>query len=159
MDFNVPATYFGRIISKQTCQNHAWLLRLRVKQPNGIWESIFCIPTGKNYQQQRLAWLHRISRKNFVSSKNTGLCELTPGLDYDCTTSSGIGHSTLASSDPSASAGLATHALVFMLGGVMSRWKQAVAYHFSADFFDAKQVLAILIRKSEATGLSVDCNF
>ncbi|XP_075746941.1 uncharacterized protein LOC142804173 isoform X2 [Rhipicephalus microplus] len=69
------------------------------------------------------------------------------------------GHSTLASSDPSASAGLATHALVFMLGGVMSRWKQAVAYHFSADFFDAKQVLAILIRKSEATGLSVDCNF
>ncbi|XP_049275466.1 uncharacterized protein LOC125759967 [Rhipicephalus sanguineus] len=85
--------------------------------------------------------------------------QLTPGLDYDCTTRSVIGHSTVASSDPSAPAGLATHALVFMLGGVTSRWKQTIAYHFSADSFDAKQILAILfdiIRKCEAIGLSVD---
>lgn len=86
--------------------------------------------------------------------------QLTPSLDYDCTKSSVIGHSTLASSDQSAPAGLATHALVFMLGGVTSRWKQTVAYHFSPDSSDKKQVFNILfdiIRKCEAIGLSVDC--
>lgn len=70
------------------------------------------------------------------------------------------GYPTVTSSDPSAAAGFATHALVFMLGGITSRWKQTVAYHFSADSFDAKQVLAILfdiIARCEAIGLSVDC--
>lgn len=29
----------------------------------------------------------------------------------------------------------ATHALVFMLGGVTSRWKQTVAYHFTGNIY------------------------
>ncbi|XP_077524439.1 uncharacterized protein LOC144136208 [Amblyomma americanum] len=57
--------------------------------------------------------------------------QLTPGLDYDITTRSVIGRPTLPSSDPSAEPVLATHALVFMLGGIASRWKQTVAYHFT----------------------------
>ncbi|KAK8768163.1 hypothetical protein V5799_015371 [Amblyomma americanum] len=59
--------------------------------------------------------------------------QLTPGLDYDITARSVIGRPTLPSSDPSAETVLATHALVFMLGGIASRWKQSVTYHLTAD--------------------------
>ncbi|KAK8762028.1 hypothetical protein V5799_026701 [Amblyomma americanum] len=86
--------------------------------------------------------------------------QLTPGLDYDITTRSVIGRPTLPSSDPSAEPVLATHALVFMLGGIASRWKQTVAYHFTAESFDAAKVLDLLfeiIRRCESIGLSVDC--
>ncbi|KAL3192994.1 hypothetical protein MRX96_058500 [Rhipicephalus microplus] len=38
-------------------------------------KAFLCIPTGKNDQQRRSTWLHRIGRKNFASSKNTRLCE------------------------------------------------------------------------------------
>ncbi|XP_077484851.1 uncharacterized protein LOC144094839 [Amblyomma americanum] len=54
------------------------------------------------------------------------------------------GRPTLHSSDPSAEPVLATHALVLMLGGIASRWKQTVAYHFTAESFDAAKVLDLL---------------
>ncbi|KAL1485431.1 hypothetical protein MTO96_031986, partial [Rhipicephalus appendiculatus] len=57
--------------------------------------------------------------------------QLNPGLDYDASTGSIIGHPTIRPSNPEAKEELATHALVFMLAGLTTRWKQAVAYHFT----------------------------
>lgn len=56
--------------------------------------------------------------------------QLTPGLDYDSSTKTVIGHATVPPSGR-ASGGDATHGLVFMLAGLSSRWKQTVGYHFT----------------------------
>ncbi|XP_040071216.2 uncharacterized protein LOC115326004 [Ixodes scapularis] len=53
----------------------------------------------------------------------------------------------------------ATHALVFMLAGMASRWKQVVAYHFTGNSFDPKEVKDILfniIKKCEGLQMVVD---
>ncbi|XP_064468698.1 uncharacterized protein LOC135382960 [Ornithodoros turicata] len=60
--------------------------------------------------------------------------QLAPGLDYDCTTHSVTGRPTIPPSDPTTEPILATHALVFMLAGVKTRWKQTVAYHFTGKY-------------------------
>lgn len=52
----------------------------------------------------------------------------------------------------------ATHALVFMLAGVGSRWKQTVAYEFTGKSISAeelKEELFTVIRKSYEVGISV----
>lgn len=55
---------------------------------------------------------------------------------------------------------VATHALVFMLAGVSTRWKQTVAYHFTGNSFPslaAKDVILKLIQMSFDVGLTVVC--
>lgn len=55
---------------------------------------------------------------------------IVPKLEYDTSTGSVRGYATLAVPGAPAKS-IATHALVFMLGGVSSRWKQVVGYHYT----------------------------
>lgn len=86
--------------------------------------------------------------------------QLTPGLVFDNASGTLLGARTLPLADGSLPSGsLATHALVFMLGGVSSRWKQTVAYHLTGNFFHAKSVkdfITQIIRDSEKSGLTID---
>lgn len=65
--------------------------------------------------------------------------KLTSGLAYNPSKRTAIGRPTIPSADDSCPEdALATHALVFiMLGGVTTRWKQAVAYEFTGNSFSA----------------------
>lgn len=51
---------------------------------------------------------------------------ITEGINYDVASKTFIGEVTLPQHK-----GNATHGLVFMLGGISSRWKQVVAYYFT----------------------------
>lgn len=54
--------------------------------------------------------------------------------------------------------GLANHALVFMLGGITTRWKQTVAYHFTGQGMDGtvlKQIALDIIQEAHKIGLHV----
>jgi len=55
---------------------------------------------------------------------------ITEGITYDVGTKTFIGDVTLPQHQ-----GVATHGLVFMLGGVSSRWKQTVAYYFTGKYY------------------------
>jgi len=54
---------------------------------------------------------------------------ITEGITYDVGPKTFIGDVTLPQHQ-----GIATHGLVFMLGGVSSRWKQTFAYYFTGKF-------------------------
>ncbi|KAH7959930.1 hypothetical protein HPB49_015134 [Dermacentor silvarum] len=85
--------------------------------------------------------------------------QISPGLDYDASIGSIIGQPTIGLSNPALNDELASHALVFMFGGLTSRWKQAVAYHFTGSSFDAQQVndcLFELVQRAEAAGMIID---
>ena len=54
--------------------------------------------------------------------------------------------------------GDATHALVFMMGGIRTHWKQAVGYWFTPDGVDGKEfhpILEDLIKRASDIGLHV----
>lgn len=53
---------------------------------------------------------------------------ITPGKVFDTSLNKYFGDVTLPGHT-----GMATHVLVFMLGGVTTRWKQVVAYHFTGN--------------------------
>lgn len=63
--------------------------------------------------------------------------QLTPGLDFDSSTASVIGAATVPPSKGPSSLSPATHALVFMLAGMSSRYKQPIAYHFTSTITSA----------------------
>lgn len=78
---------------------------------------------------------------------------ITPSKVYDISTSSYIGNVTLPNHS-----GVATHALVIMLGGISTRWKQTVAYYFSGDSVNGTvydKILTEVITKSEDLGLKI----
>lgn len=52
----------------------------------------------------------------------------------------------------------ATHAVVFILGGIRTHWKQVAAYHLTGNSFSAKamkQVIVDIINECEKIGISV----
>lgn len=52
----------------------------------------------------------------------------------------------------------ATHALVFMIAGISSRWKQIIAYYYTGDSVDStklKSIVCSIIEKAEKIGLHV----
>lgn len=55
---------------------------------------------------------------------------ITEGITYDVASKTFIGDITLLQHQ-----GIATHGLVFMLGGISSRWMQTVAYYFTGKYF------------------------
>lgn len=66
------------------------------------------------------------------------LCSLTldelsieSKYEFDATTGSIMGGVTFPGSS-----GAANHAIVFMLSGIASRWKQTIAYHFTGTSID-----------------------
>ena len=105
----------------------------------------------------------KIKIENFKDEREKDCClildemAITPGQNYDNTTSNYIGFITVGD-EPSST--FATHALVFMVAGVLSRWKQTVAYHFTGDSINGEYlgnfVKQILIKCSNI-GLNVIC--
>ncbi|KAG8232011.1 hypothetical protein J437_LFUL011952 [Ladona fulva] len=83
---------------------------------------------------------------------------IKPALEFDASVGRIIGNSTLKDSQ-NKEYSLTTHALVFMLGGMSTHWKQTVGYHFTGPSFCArvvKEVMFDLIMKCEELGLSID---
>lgn len=78
---------------------------------------------------------------------------ITPTVEYDASSGKLLGNVTLPNHT-----GNATHAMVIMLGGVTSRWKQTVAYHFtgnSTDGAEMKPIVLDVIKQATDTGLHV----
>ncbi|KAH8022388.1 hypothetical protein HPB51_023810 [Rhipicephalus microplus] len=86
--------------------------------------------------------------------------QLSSGLAFDQTTGTVIGTPTLPLADGSLPhAAVATHGLVFMLGGVTQRWKQTVAYHLTGNSFSSAAVqeqLIEIIQECETIGVRID---
>lgn len=78
---------------------------------------------------------------------------ITAGLQYDRSSSCLRGDVTLLEHS-----GTATHALVIMLAGVTTRWKQIVAYYFTGNSVKGetlKPVVLEIISRASGTGLHV----
>ena len=78
---------------------------------------------------------------------------LSPGIEFDRGTGKVVGGVTLADHS-----GRATHGLVFVLGGLCSRWKQVVAYDFTGNATNGsafKPIVLKIIECAEEIGLRV----
>ena len=78
---------------------------------------------------------------------------ITPCIEYDWSISEISGNATLPGHS-----GPATHGLVFMLGGLSSRWKQVVAYFLTGNKTDGscfRSIILAIIEKAAAIGLHV----
>lgn len=83
---------------------------------------------------------------------------LTESVDYDTSTSSYFGNVTLPFHELQANVH-ANHALVFMLGGISTRWKQTVAYYYTSSSVDGsvlKKIILEIITLAEKLGLKVN---
>ena len=79
---------------------------------------------------------------------------LTSKLEYDAGSDSVYGNVTLPKHS-----GIATHALVFMLGGITTRWKQTVAYYYTSNSTDGtvfKDIILDIIKRATDIGLQVE---
>lgn len=81
------------------------------------------------------------------------------GLQYDNSIMSVIGRHTMKLSGGSDSSNkLATHSLVFMLCGISTKWKQTVAYEFTANSFCAEEMcnkITSIIQRANDIGLVI----
>ena len=78
---------------------------------------------------------------------------IQPGLQYDQSSSCLRGNVTLPGHS-----GIATHALVFMLGGITTRWKQLVAYYFTGKSVDGetlKPIVLEILKRAKDIGLHI----
>lgn len=84
---------------------------------------------------------------------------IKPGLQYDNTCKSIVGRPTMKLSGGIDSSNKeATHSLVFMLCGVSSKWKQTVAYEYTASSFCPHEIVKIIvtiIQKAHDIGLII----
>jgi len=74
-------------------------------------------------------------------------------LVYDVASKTFLGNVTLPNHES-----VANHGLVFMLGGISSRWKQTVAYYFTSDSVRVhtfKAIIDEIISRAESLGLHV----
>lgn len=78
---------------------------------------------------------------------------ITPLNVFDVSLNKNVGNITLPNHE-----GTATNALVFMLGGISTRWKQTVAYYFTGPSINGtvySEIITNLILKCESIGLKV----
>ncbi|KAJ8978026.1 hypothetical protein NQ317_000485 [Molorchus minor] len=83
---------------------------------------------------------------------------IKPGLEYDTALEKVVGRPTMLKSDGSNKENIATHALVFMLGGLTTRWKQTIAYEYTGTSYCAKeanQLIKNIICKCHHIGLNI----
>jgi hypothetical protein len=73
---------------------------------------------------------------------------ITPSSTFDASLNKYFGKITWPEHE-----GDATHVLVFMLGGISTRWKQTVAYYFTGNSVRGnvyEQIIVEIIKKTEA---------
>lgn len=78
---------------------------------------------------------------------------ITPSLNFDTSLNKYFGKVTLPGHE-----GEATHVLVFMLGGISSRWKQTIAYYFTGNSVNGSiyhNIVVNIIQQVEALGLKI----
>ncbi|KAJ4426849.1 hypothetical protein ANN_26648 [Periplaneta americana] len=78
---------------------------------------------------------------------------ITSGNVYDCSLSKYFGNVT-----PPEHSDMATHVLVFMLGGVITRWKQVVAYYYTSDSVNGAvfhDIIECIFQKAEELQLNI----
>ena len=78
---------------------------------------------------------------------------ITASVEFDASTGKLLGDVTMPDHS-----GQATHALVFMLGGITTRWKQVVGYHYTGNSINGivlKAVTLDVIRHAADVGLHV----
>lgn len=84
---------------------------------------------------------------------------IKPGLQYDHSIGLVLGRPTMKLSGGfDSSHPRATHAFVFMLCGISTKWKQAIAYEFTANSFCSQQVVDIIteiIKQAQEIGLKI----
>lgn len=71
---------------------------------------------------------------------------IQPSLDYDCRSGRVLGLPTVADSANKESDNLATHALVFMLRGLSTPWRQAIAYEFTCNSWSSDHVKLLILK-------------
>ncbi|KAG0442804.1 hypothetical protein HPB47_015605 [Ixodes persulcatus] len=125
--------------------------------------------------RRRKLWLDRINRGvKWNPLDYTFLCEPPPASQPSLRTVSGPG-APPSGTHPSTSSGpgqtavpapqepppeppSATHALVFMIAGISSRWKQVICYHYTGNSFCGKEAASqvkVLIERCNSVGLQV----
>lgn len=84
---------------------------------------------------------------------------IKPSLQFDNSTKSVVGRPTmLLSGNLDSSKELASHALVFMLAGMSTRWKQTVGYELTANSYSADEVLRKLfyyVKRADDVGVTI----
>ncbi|KAB0804614.1 hypothetical protein PPYR_01584 [Photinus pyralis] len=78
---------------------------------------------------------------------------ITPGNTYDSSLSKYFGDVTLPEHT-----GIATHVLVFMLGGITVRWKQVVAYYYTSNSVNGtvfKDIIMEILKRAEELKLNI----
>ncbi|KAL1479435.1 hypothetical protein MTO96_051838 [Rhipicephalus appendiculatus] len=141
-------------------------------------KSLFSVPLGKHDEKRTAVWLQRIGRQGIQPKKSDKLCEIgelsqqerhavsmldemqiSKGLDFDPLTGMLLGRPTVPlANNTLPESCYATHALVFMLGGISTRWKQAIAYELTGHSFHAETVkdkLNAIITACESVGLKI----
>lgn len=72
--------------------------------------------------------------------------QLTPGISFDASSGTVFGAPTMPLADGTLPDGCqATHAVVFMLGGMRTRWNQVVVYHLTGNSFSAKAMKHVIV--------------
>ncbi|EFN78912.1 Transposable element P transposase, partial [Harpegnathos saltator] len=84
---------------------------------------------------------------------------IKPGLQYDNSIVAVVGRPTMKLSGGfDSSHQKATHALVFMLYGISTKWKQTIGYEFTGNSFCSQQIVQIMlaiIQKANDIGLKI----
>lgn len=78
---------------------------------------------------------------------------ITQAVEFDISTKTYFGNVTFPNQS-----GKASHALVFMLGGISTRWKQVVAFYFTNGHCDGevlKHIIIDIIKRAEDIGLRI----
>lgn len=100
----------------------------------------------------------KIKVQNFESHERDCMLVLdemaiTPGYIFDSSMNKYFGDATLPHHS-----GTATHVLVFMLGGISTRWKQIVGYYFTGDSVNGavlKEIIECILQKAEDLKLNI----
>lgn len=83
---------------------------------------------------------------------------IKPGMHFDNSLSKVVGSPTLSSTKTTTIDEMATHAMVYMLRGVSTNWKQIVGYDFTSNSINTDELnsrLMSIINKTHEIGITV----
>ena len=129
-----PTGYKELLSQKYPLPSHRTLLRSmqHVQFESGVLSEVF------NYLGVKVAFMSTEEKQCVLTLDEMAI---KPAVELDNRTGHFIGDVTLPGHS-----GAATHALVFMLGGISTRWKQTVAYYLTGNSTDGTVLCEIVKR-------------